>query len=624
MLIPDSAEKAFKSKARHFGSILGLRRTIAQELFSRVLGYSDYFAARRAGHVMPELESTEQLTARISKIIEGISSEKIDELVKQLNLRTVDSVIGELGTNRKVSADFSRFFASDGAFSQYYHDCLSEIAPVFLKVHDLSLTIAEADRPGASIGDVVAGLRALSREDAQTAKQLLTPVYKAYPDLLPVATAMLVLHAAENKRSTRILSKNVLEVLKGMLEHAVKLGNDVGVRAELQRYGHMIAQVQRSMGAHEASLDVLCRLAEQYRNRSHHLDISEHSLLTQEAAFAALFAGRFNMVVELLSCGMGQQFRRSPPAMAIRAIAKAQLGDSAGASELFDILLCDNSVRLALGFDPDRPIPRRRPEIMPLGLDILELQDRTNLDKLRYVDMAAFSSACALFNRREQRMQETTSSSELLFKRVQFFPDLRFAAAPGKRKSSVRFPTAQPAVLQFGPAPCSSGAPDFYVVVLVESNFGFSRWIVPPGFDEEFEGNAYFRTDPAKGRWLTHILWSDGMSALKNETRLDHAEVRLGSGKTLMGYADGSESRALTGHLAKKPGLGLARRYAGRSIDWSWDEVCFELFLEMERAGHADNKNKSEATSLAADLATQLTAVFRQPIGDYLASRGVK
>jgi hypothetical protein len=615
----DSAEKAFKSKARHLGAILGLRRTAAQELFSRVLGYSDYFAARRAGHVIPEFASTEQLSARISKVVEGISSEQIDELVKQLNLRTVDSVIVELGTNRNLSGDFSRFFSPDGAFSQYYHDCLRAIGPVFLKVHDLSVTIAESDRSGASIGEVVAGLKALSPDDAQAAKNLLTPIYKARPDLLPVGTAMLVLHAAENRRSTRVLSDNVLEVLNGMLEHAVKLGHDSAVRAELQRYGHMIAQVQRSMGAHDACLGVLLRLAGQYQNSSDHLDASERSLLILQAAFAALFAGRFNMVVELLSSGMGQQFRHSPPAMAIHAIAKAQLGDSKRAAELFDSLLCDNSVRLALGFDPDRPIPRRRPETMPLSVDIFELLDhRTDLDKLRYVDMAGFSAAHALFSRREKRMQDTISSSELQLKGVQFFPDLRFSPTQGKRKSSVLVSSTQPAVLQFGPAQRSSRARDCYVVVLVQSHFGFSRWIVPTEFDEAFEGNGYFRTDPAKERWLTHILASDGMGGLKDEAGLDHAEVRLGPGKTVMGYADGSESRA----LAKQ--YGPVRKYAGRSIDWSLDEVCFELFLEMERTGQVDDKVQSERTALSADLAQQITAAFRQPISEYLVSRGVK
>jgi hypothetical protein len=319
---------------------------------------------------------------------------------------------------------------------------------------------------------------------------------------------------------------------------------------------------------------------------------------------------------------MGQQFRRSPPAVAIHAIARAQLGDSKGAAELFDSLLCDNSVRLALGFDPDRPIPRRRPETMPLSVDIFELLDRTNLDKLRYVDMAAFSAAHTLYSRREKRMQDTISSSELQFKGVQFFPDLRFSATEGKRKSSVLISSAQPAVLQFGPAQRSSRGPDCYVVVVVQSHFGFSRWIVPSEFDEAFEGNGYFRTDPAKERWLTHILASDAMSGLKDESRLDHAEVRLGPGKTVMGYADGSESRALTRPAGKQ--YGPVRKYAGRSIDWSWDEVCFELFLEMERTGHVDNKVKSERTALSADLAQQITAAFRQPISEYLVSRGAK
>jgi hypothetical protein len=431
---------------------------------------------------------------------------------------------------------------------------------------------------------------------------------------------MLVLHAAENRRSTRVLSDNVLEVLNGMLEHAVKLGHDSAVRAELQRYGHMIAQVQRSMGAHDACLGVLRRLAEQYQNSSEHLDVSERSLLILEAAFAALFAGRFNTVVELLSSGMDQQFRRSPPAMAIHAIARAQLGDSKGAAELFDSLLCDNSVRLALGFDPDRPIPRRRPETMPLSVDSFELLDRTNLDKLRYVDMAAFSAAHALFSRREKRMQDTISSSALQFKGVQFFPDLRFSTTQGKRK--VLISSAQPAGLQFGPAQRSSGGPDCYVVVVVQGHSGFSRWIVPSEFDEAFEGNRYFRTDPAKERWLSHILASDGMSGLKDESGLDHAEVRLGPGKTVMGYADGSESRALAGPAGTQ--YGPARKYAGRSIDWSWDEVCFELFLEMERAGHVDNKVTSERTALSANLAQQITAAFREPVSEYLASRGVK
>jgi hypothetical protein len=108
------------------------------------------------------------------------------------------------------------------------------------------------------------------------------------------------------------------------------------------------------------------------------------------------------------------------------------------------------------------------------------------------------------------------------------------------------------------------------------------------------------------------------MGGLKDEAGLDHAEVRLGPGKTVMGYADGSESRA----LAKQ--YGPVRKYAGRSIDWSLDEVCFELFLEMERTGHVDDKVKSERTALSADLAQQITAAFRQPISEYLVSRGVK
>jgi hypothetical protein len=441
---------------------------------------------------------------------------------------------------------------------------------------------------------------------------------------------MLVLHAAENRRSTRVLSDNVLEVLKGMLEHALKLGNDALVRAELQTYGHMIAQVQRSMGAHDACLDVLCRLAQQYENATDHLDISERSLLVLEAAFSALFAGRFNMVGELLSSGMGQQFRRSPPAMAIHAIARAQLGDSKGASELFDGLLCDNSVRLALGFDPDRPIPRRRPETMPLSVDIQELLDRTNLDKLRYVDIAAFGSAHVLFSRRERRMHETMSSSELQFKGVQFFPDLRFSAPPGKRKSSGPLPVAQPAVLKFGPGQRASAGSDWYVVALVQSHFG-SRWIVPPEFDEAFDGNTYFRSDPAKDRWLAHILSSDGMNGLKDESRLDHVEVRLGPGKTLMAYADGSESRSLAHPSGERYGLGLARKYAGRSIDWSWDEVCFELFLEMERTGHAEKAKPEPAAEgarrppgLSPDVSKQMLAAFRLWIDEYLVSRGAK
>jgi hypothetical protein len=274
--------------------------------------------------------------------------------------------------------------------------------------------------------------------------------------------------------------------------------------------------------------------------------------------------------------------------MAIEAMASAQLGDEQHATKLIDILLCDNDVRLGLGLNHECPIARRRPETMPLSVNVLEYLERTTLDRLRYLDLATFKFAHALFMRREKRMLATLASSELLFKEVRFLRDERFSEVPAKKRSKTLDLVVwyTPVVLRFGPARGrnQTDCRDFQVVMILTGALGTAQWVRAPQLAEAFKGNAYFATDPAKERWLTHIISSS------------HIKVSM--------IDAGVRGR-------------LRAAYRG-SGDLSRDELCFELFRETEKTRHKYDPPR-ETRTISDDLASQLINAFRAPVNEYLA-----
>lgn len=594
-----SVEKAFKSKARHFSSILGLARNHGYGLFSQVLGYRDFHAAQCAGFELPELPSREHLFERIKAVVEGVPVEKIRQVVEELNLVTTDRVLAQLQPRPAGRTDFSRYFSPDGTWSDEYRRCLSEVAPVFEAVHALSKEIGARSETPTDVRTVIEGLTKLSRDDMRIASALLTPSYRKYPDCLPLSAAMLMLHAPGNRGSTRALSKNVLTLLNGMLAHAAShavLKLDHEVRWALERDGLAIAAAQRRMGAHDVCLDIYRGLAGLYQARDDHFDAMTVTLLTVEAAWSALFVRRYDTVLTLLALLPKQRVRASYSVMAIEAMARAQIGDNARATTLVDTLLCSSDVRMGLGLISGQAIPRRPPEGLPCNIDYLGLLDRQHgLDRLRYLDLAAFPLAQALFRNREGRMLGSLAASQLVFKDIRFFPQLRFQEKQErKRPSFFSRDSYTPAVLRFGPASKDGleahDERDVEIVVIGERRLLDARWSRPPQLSALFPANALFDKDPAKQDWLMHILASGCVAALQE---------RAG--------------------LSGKSGLGLRERYR-KSPELSRDEISFDIFRHTERVD--DRSNVIAAASLSPELAAQIAQAFKTQLAGHLHGDG--
>lgn len=581
--------RAFKAKAKHISAILDLPLSLAQEYFSQILGYRDFDEAQRAGLVVRELASRAYLGDRIRKIVPGVSPDKVDQLVNELNLPTGDRVISQLRESGKLRADFSRYFSSDGTFSEYYRQCLREVAPTFVKVRKLSTALGTFDRGQVDIPQVLASLVDLSREDADTALGFLSLCYTEYSDFLPVIVATLVLHEAGKRHSTRLLAKNALAVFNGMLARAAAVSIPAQsyseVRSDLQSYGLAIAAVQRRLGAHDACLDILDGLSLLYPSDAQGFDFMERAAIRSEAAFAALFARRFHAVPKLLPTTSDGRRRHSHLALAIEAIARAEMGDERTAAPLVDVLLCNQEVRLGLGLDDDGLIPRRRPEAMPLQNDALEPMYGEDLDRLRYLDLAAFRAARALFVKRDQYMLGKLAVSELAFKGFRIFPELRFAEKRATRKSIFNTNNSYtPAVLRFGPA---HGDSHVDVVVIHCSDFVRPRWLMPPQLAQVFQGNAYFDQDPECKRWLAHVLASGHVENIMNDAG-----------------------------LKIKSGLGLRDKFQ-LGADLARDEISFEIFRETEQPKRIQWR-ELEFMPLPDDLALALVNAYRESLGEHL------
>lgn len=584
-----SVGKAFKLKAKHVRAILDLPLSLAQEYFSRILGYRDFDEAQRAGLVVRELASRAHLDERIREIVPGILPDKVEQLVKELNLPTGDRVMAQLREGGKLSADFSRYFSADGSFSEHYHQRLREVFPVFAKVHKISTVLGTPEQGECSIHQVVTNLANLSREDADTAMGFLGACYSEYSDFLPVNVAMLVLHGAGARRTTRLLAQKALAVFNGMLAGAAAV--DIAprsyseVRSDLHFYGLAIAAVQRRLGAHDACLDLLEGLARLYPANAERFASLERAAIRREAAFAALFARRFHMVPELLQATSDGPLPHSYPTLAIEAIARAEMGEEGGATPLIDVLLCNPEIRLGLGLDDRGLIPRRRPEAMPLKSDVLDLTFGADLDRLRYLDLAAFRAAHALFLERDESMLGKMAASELVFKEFRVFPDLRFSEPRAKRRPSFHSGDSySPALLRFGPA---HGDAHVDVVVIRRSDIVGTRWLMPPQLAQVFKGNAIFDQDAARKRWLAHILSS--------------------------GHVEKVDDAA---GLGRKGGLGLWEKYRPPAA-LSRDEISFEIFRATERVERPYSR-ELEFGVVSDELALALIDAFRGALAEHL------
>lgn len=581
--------RAFLVKAKHFSAILDLRLSLAQEYFSKILGYRDFDEAQRAGLVVRELASRAYLGGRIREVVPGILPDKVEQIVNELNLPTGDRVITQLREGGNLSADFLRYFSSDGGFSEYYHQCLRDVVPIFAKVRKISTALGTFDRAEVDIPQVLANLANLSKEDADTALGFLNSCYTKYSDFLPVNVAMLVLHGVGTRRATRHFAKKTLAVFNGMLACAAAISispqSYSKVRSELQSYGLAIAAVQRRLGAHDVCLDILDGLASLYPADAHRFDLLQRAPICLEAAFTALFARRFHAVPGFLPSTSDGRRICSYPTLAIEAIAWAEIGDERKAKPLVDVLLCNHEIRLGLGLDNGGLIPRRRPEAMPLKSETIDLLYDENLDRLRYLDLAAFRAAHALFLKRDKYMLGKLQTSELAFKEFRIFPDLRFAEKRAKRK--LAFDTGKsytPAVLRCGPAYSDV---HIDVVVILCSDFANNQWLMPSQLAQVFNGNAYFDQDPARRRWLAHILSSGHV-----ENITDDAGFRI------------------------KSGLGLREKYRP-GADLTRREISFEIFRETEQLERPWSR-EPEFKSISDDLALVLVDVCRESLVEHL------
>jgi len=584
-----SVGRAFKVKAKHVSAVLNLPLSLAQEYFSKILGYRDFDEAQRAGLVVRELASRAYLGDRIREIVPGILPNKVEQLINELNLPTRDRVIAQLREGGHLNVDFSRYFSSDGTFSEYYHQCLREVIPAFTNVYKLSTALGTFDRKEVAIPEVLASLANLSRDDADTALALLSPCYKQYSDFLPVNAAMLVLHEAGTRRSTRLFAKKSLAVFNGMLACAAAVNisahSSSAVRYELQSYGLAIAAVQRRVGAHDVCLDIIDGIARLYPDNAQRYDRLLRGPILLEAAFAALFARRFDVVPEFLPITTDGRRVASYPVLAIEAIARAEMGDEKKATPLVDVLLCNQEIRLGLGLDESGVIPRRRPEAMPLKDDTLGLIFGADLDRLRYLDFATFTTAHALFRKRNKHMLAKLATSKLSFKTFRLFSDLRFAEKPAKRKRIFDMSSSYtPAVLRFGSA-CGDTYIDVVIIRCVD--FVGREWAMPPQLAQVFKGNAYFEQDPARKRWLAHILSSGHV-----ENIIDDAGFGI------------------------KTGLGPRVKYRP-GADLAWDEISFEIFRETEHLERPYSRTL-EFKPISDELALKLVDVYREPLVERL------
>jgi len=257
------------------------------------------------------------------------------------------------------------------------------------------------------------------------------------------------------------------------------------------------------------------------------------------------------------------------------------MGDESQAEPLIDVLLCNQEIRLGLGLDNGSLISRRRPETMPLKDDTLDQAYAADLDRLRYLDLAAFSAAHALFLKRDKRMLNKLAASTLVFKQFRIFPDLQFVETRAKRKLTLDISGRyMPAVVSFGPA---YGEAHFDVVVIRRSDFGWPKWFMPPQLAQVFKGNAYFEQDPTRKRWLAHILSSGHVEKIN-----DGAGLRI------------------------KSGLGLWEKYRP-GPDLARDEISFTVFSETEQQRLLHTRDV-EFQSIADDLAVVLVDVYRQSL----------
>jgi hypothetical protein len=110
---------------------------------------------------------------------------------------------------------------------------------------------------------------------------------------------------------------------------------------------------------------------------------------------------------------------------------------------------------------------------------------------------------------------------------------------------------------------------------------------MPPQLAQVFQGNAYFDQDPARRRWLAHILSSG---------HVDHIRDDAG--------------------LGIKSGLGLRERDRP-GTDLTWDEISFEIFRETEQLEHPYSRDL-EFKSISDDLALVLIDAYRESLVEHL------